>query len=226
MDARGSGHEYFRWALEETWEYFSKYIPDYVFIKERVRNYPGDPMENYHCWKTLPIRELFTASTKYLEVNRLESFPLNFVSNETSRLESRYSLLVKQFAINKDSHNYWSQMRSQTTDAGGLYETQPAQLQGNIYNVNNPNELVMGYFDVVSISEKRIFVGPYPFLFSDIGCGLWIIESKADFGDIPMGWKYLIGLTGERKYPYGMADNFCFDCTARGGSTDRPDFWK
>ena len=43
-------------------------------------------------------------------------------------------------------------------DEGGLYNTQPELIHGNLYNETNPNEEILGYFYASSVKSKRIFI--------------------------------------------------------------------
>ena len=60
---------------------------------------------------------------------------LVYISNETPRLKLKYGLLVKQHSLTKEAYRYWELLKSQLDNPGSLYETQPSNAQGNIYNI-------------------------------------------------------------------------------------------
>ena len=164
-------------------------------------------------------------STQYLDEPVITKLPLIYISTETKMLSIRYSLLVKQLSIPKDAINFWDALRQQNIDQGNLYSQQPFQIRGNVRNINNPDEVVLGYFTVAGITEKRIFVNR-PLLnfyygvctpdFENIG---WLAyEMDPDY------WPtYVTEIPGKGK-ALGTNED-CFDCRLEGGTLTPPDFW-
>ncbi len=215
----------FRWELEETWEYNAAYRIQYIY-DGTLREW-DDPFVYYTCWFTGQIPQIFTASTAVLAENRLKGFPLHFVSSETQRLQTRYSLLVKQYALTDRAYDYWSRIQKQNQESGGLYESQPDRIPGNIHNVNDPDEQVLGYFNISPVSEKRIFVdGIRELVYPPIDCALDTIdrpEEKPPYLFVPF---YLISFSPLGVGPpYGVGSGLCFDCRRGGGVNVRPDYW-
>ncbi|KPK84184.1 MAG: hypothetical protein AMS27_10675 [Bacteroides sp. SM23_62_1] len=216
----------YRWELEETWAYNAAHIIQYYY--DGVLHNMDDPFKYYHCWYTGRISNIFTASSKHSVSNRIYKYPLHYVSSETHRLQVRYSLLVKQYALSDEAFEYWDQMRMQLQESGGLYEAQPPQIRGNIYNVDDPNELVMGFFSVASVAEKRIFVDiGREFHYPRIKC---ILDTINRMDEIPPPVYFPVYMrslspmgTGP---PYGVGRGICFDCRYGGGSIEKPDFWE
>jgi hypothetical protein len=48
------------------------------------------------------------------------------------RISSRYSTLVRQFAISPNTYNYWQNLKN-TEQLGTLFDAQPSQLVGNAH---------------------------------------------------------------------------------------------
>ncbi len=218
----GNGSNYFLWKLEETYEYNSDFFINFIFdgILRPVTNI--DTL--YTCWRTNKIEELFTYSTEHLQQQNILKLPLNYVSTETKRITIMYSLLVKQYSITDRAYHFWNSLQNQNSAQGSLYSQQPYQIRGNIYNVNNRNDPVLGYFGVASITEKRIFV-PRP---SNVS--FYYSSCELDYDGM-----MFLNLTPESYWPEyiaigpdgknGLASDACFDCTLKGGSTDKPLFW-
>jgi hypothetical protein len=186
----------------------------------------SDPFFLYYCWQTAGIKNIFTASTKYSVRNRITRFPLNYVSNETDRLKVKYSLLVKQYCLGDDAYYFWDQMRKQQQEGGGLYETQPSQLRANVYNINDPDELVLGNFSIASTLEKRIFVDVHrEILFPHEECEMLTITSLDQMPVYYYDPVYLYSYSPTGGFPYGHAKR-CLDCTLFGGSNYKPLFWE
>ncbi|MBI9054834.1 MAG: DUF4249 domain-containing protein [Bacteroidales bacterium] len=96
----------------------------------------------------------FFIDTKESETQR----KLHFVDNNSRRLNIRYSTLVRQYMINEEAYLFWNNIENQISLDNVLYASQPYNVEGNVYNKNNPNEKIFGYFTVGSVQQKRIFV--------------------------------------------------------------------
>ncbi len=225
MDGEPDQARNFRWELVETWEYNAANRIQYYY-DGTLHDWP-DPFIYYTCWFTGRINQIFTASTRYFERNSITRFPLNYVSENSSRLQTRYSLLALQYSLSDHAIDYWEQIEKQNQEGGGIYETQPGHISGNIYNMNDPDEEVLGFFNLCSVSEKRIFVdGIRELHFPAMDCTLDTImapELKPVYMRTPF---YLISLSPMGVGPpFGVGYHLCFDCRAGGGTHVKPDFW-
>jgi hypothetical protein len=226
VDGEADQSRNFRWVLEETWEYHAAHYIQYYY-DGTLSEWP-EPYSYYTCWRSERIPAIYIASTKALERNALKKLPLNFVSDETNRLQERYSLLVKQYSLSDRAYEYWLQVQRQNQETGGIYETQPDRIPGNIHNVDNQDEQVMGYFNLSSVSEKRIFVDGIPnFIYPPIPCELDTIKNlKKDKPSVPLPY-FMISLSMMGSGPpYGVGSALCFDCRKGGGDPVPPDFWE
>jgi hypothetical protein len=213
----------YRWILEETWEYNAAYIADYIWRGGPVLPFLSDSI--FTCYRTGPVKALFSASTRFLSVNSLKRNPLHYVSNETPKLKIKYSLLVEQQSLTNTAFEYWEQMESQSGQGGGLYETQPFSTIGNIWNVSDPEEKVLGCFYATQVQTKRYTVkNNFEFDVAGYRCDMDTIQSLSELeSDFPY---YLFSLS-----PMGMGPPYltggkqCFDCRMLGGTTEKPDFW-
>jgi hypothetical protein len=115
-------------------------------------------------------------------------------------------------------------MRAQAGDTGGLFETQPSSSRGNIYNIKDPDEKVLGYFYVSQVQENRIMVvEDFDFPITGFDCPLDTAFNQEDFTlDYPI--MYSISSFG-RGSPYAYSYKECHDCTYRGGVTTKPEYW-
>jgi hypothetical protein len=214
------------WQLEESWEYKASLIGNLIW------RYPGSGTEEFksnvifRCWKEYFLDQFFIATTKNLTSNELKSYKLNFVSNETDRLSLTYSLLVKQQSLTLSSYEYWTRMHEQALESGGLYEKQPAAVQGNLYNTEDPGELVLGNFFATQVRRRRIFVHNnnfFEFQVPHISCEYepmsWLWEQE--YIEYPV----YIYSPGTFQPPL-TGPSYCFDCLLQGGDTIRPPYWE
>ncbi len=225
-DCSGEYAKNFRWELEETWEYHSRY-EIFAYYDGRIRMLDGNSYDYYYCWESGRIPDIYTYSTQNLSRGQIRNYPLNFVSNQSDRLSIKYSILVKQFSLSREAFQFWNILDEQSKQSGELYETQPAQIRGNIHPQDEGGEPVLGLFYATSVREKRIFVRPD------------IVTWRPDCEPYGIGgsdlmrllasisqWRYPIYLYMSDMGSYDYVDQECFDCRLRGGTTERPDFWE
>ncbi|WP_296704884.1 DUF4249 domain-containing protein [Algoriphagus sp.] len=69
-----------------------------------------------------------------------------------------YFVTVKQLSINREAFEYWQKINTVINNKGSLFDIPPAPVFGNIINTKNPDELVLGYFEVAKSSVSRFYV--------------------------------------------------------------------
>ncbi len=122
------------------------------------------------CWVTNIPDQIVLLDDKLVNGNLLIQFPVVFVrikDSEGERLfRGKYYMEVKQLSLSKEAHKYWSLIEEQINSSGSIFEPPPAAILGNIENVDDPEDLVFGYFGASAISTKSIFIPasetPYP----------------------------------------------------------------
>ena len=214
------------WELEETYEFHSNYLIGAIWDGVTFFEYDFPTDSLYFCYKTMKIKEIHVASSENLITNELTKYPLTFVSNQTPRLKHKYSLLAKQYSLSEEAFRFWDQSRILLTETGGFYETQPSTVPGNICNIHDDTELVLGYFHASQVKTKRITFrcsfrfqtpGGY-YCEGDTISGISKLKGRYPY------YMYSLSPT-EIGPPYLTADPECFDCRLLGGTIVPPDFW-
>jgi hypothetical protein len=223
LNAMGDYSQYYKWEVTETYEYEAAYPAEYYFDGTHHEINPPD-YSNKVCYTSGLIKKVFTVSTKNLTQNIYHRYPLHYIDGGTSRLGILYSILVRQFALSEAAYNYWEQLRINSNEKGGLYEKQPLSIKGNLKNLTNTAKDVLGYFQAVSVSERRYFyhdVKGIELNFSDgcfkegLGRGGWKEFYPSDF---PVYYNFSAGSVR-------ILSRECVDCRLMGGTTVKPDFW-
>lgn len=220
-----SDSTYFLWDLEATYHYQSDYTIRWIYEGTLEWSYAPDTL--FNCWSTYKVNEIFAMSTNGLNPTVITAFPLYYVNTQTRRLSVRYSLLIKQYTISQDAFVFYNGLKDNNGE-GSLYDQQPVQIRGNVYNIYDPEEPVLGYFLVAGEDEKRIFVdrpkSPVPFYYPV--CTL----SEADFEAYGQLWWmpesdypiFAIETPGGRR---AVPHKDCVDCRQHGGTIFKPLFW-
>jgi len=214
---------YYRWEWDETWIFYVPYNSDIYWDNGVIRDRTEDI---YTCWKYGSSSSIDIFSTKSLNEDRVEKFPLYFVSNETDRIRTKYSINVKQYSLSESSYNYWKELQKGTENLGTLFDPQPSTLVGNIHNTTDDKEVVIGYFDAATVQEQRIFINRSDL--PDSGFPNYYAmctDSIVQYGAIPqmMLYGYML-INYEFMIGYHMSYPSCIDCTL-AGTNIKPDFW-
>ncbi|MCC3154101.1 DUF4249 domain-containing protein [Hymenobacter sp. BT770] len=148
--------QYYRWDYDETWEIRPAYDTGLEYTNHALR-FRAVPLPRV-CWgtdiaKTVQIDKTTSLAQDVVAEHRLRVLPAN-----TERLFTRYSILVRQYALTKEEYAYWDLLRKNTESIGTLFDPQPAQLTGNVHCVSNPAEPVLGFVGAHTVTEKRIFI--------------------------------------------------------------------
>jgi hypothetical protein len=216
---------FFRWEAIETWEHHAPYPREWYYDGTVHHIWPPDS-SRIVCWSTELVRNIFTLSTLGLVENKYFMFPIHLVDNHTSKLMYGYSLLINQIAMSEAAYAYWDQLRINSFEQGGLYEKQPLSIRGNLHNITNPDQVILGFFSASSVKSKRIFI-------SDVKDFAFDFTTYCAPDTLRVGGLHSIDPS---EYPAFLAGNklkffmiqlsqYCVDCMALGGTTIKPAFW-
>ncbi|PLX02134.1 MAG: hypothetical protein C0595_11880 [Marinilabiliales bacterium] len=218
---------YFFWRLEATYHYQSDYTIRWIYDGEL--NWFHGPDSLYNCYRTYYINNFYLMSTEGLTTPKIEAYALNYVNTETRQLSVKYSLLVKQYTLNRKAFLFWDVLREQNSSPSSLFSRQPYQLNGNVYNVDDPEEPVLGYFLVAGLDEERIFVDrpKHPVDFHYSVCTLserdFVAYAELIWADPVLYPLYAIETSGGFR---AVPPKGCTDCREHGGTITKPDFWE
>ena len=217
---------YYRWDYNETWEIHSHFGTSIIYQNGVIRNRVFPQEEVSVCWKYQSSTNILLANSTRLQSDIISEAPLILIPVGDEKLFVRYSILVRQYALEKEAYDFFELMKKNSEEIGSLFSPQPSEIKGNLHCVTNPDEFVIGFVTASSITEKRIFisavqVNPWPTVNT---CETYTISSNPD------SINYAISALGLMPYSqimgsYLFSTPYCVDCTIRGGSTIRPVFW-
>lgn len=113
-------------------------------------------------------------------------------------------ITVKTYSQTPEAYEFYRKAGITLNNTGSLFDTPPAAIPGNLYNVEDDSEEVLGYFDAASIELQRVTVtrGDFPFRIPSTEC------------------EYVPGKET------GQYNAYCIDCRVlEGSSYERPDFY-
>jgi hypothetical protein len=225
---------YYQWDYDETFEYNSEFFSLFMFQGDEIVPRPLE-LAQHTCWKTNFSTDILVGTTTRLKESIISKFPVSFIPNGSVKLTVEYSVLVRQHAITAEAYEYWSRLRKTTEQVGGLFDPLPSEVPGNIHSISDPAERVLGFFSAATIEQMRKSVrrSQLPrevirlFPSHNPSCLLDTILIE----DLPR-YSKSIWFVDAVYTPEGTIDGYttsltsCIDCTLRGGTTTKPDFWK
>jgi len=220
---------YFRYSYDATHEYRSSFTSLYTF-SGGIPQYRSPEEEISSCWLTFPSTSVLLATSEGLGQNVVAGLQLIELPKGDSKLWFRYSLLVRQYALDKKAYDYWSQLKKVSESLGGLFDPIPFSVTGNVRSLTDPEEKVLGYFSGGEVTSKRIVIrnadlplGYFVSSFGDCVEGYVRIQDLSDIANLNVlltRADYLgIFILG---YYYTSPD--CADCRFGGGTSVRPPF--
>jgi len=116
------------------------------------------PFLNNVCWKRNQSGDIIINSVLPGGANYINGQEIQFINPlESDRLTQEYSILVKQYSISNNEYGFWNNLKKTGEAGGDIFALQPFTVISNIHNMNDNNEMVLGYFEVSAVSQKRIF---------------------------------------------------------------------
>ena len=236
---------YYRWDYREDWQFHAQYISGYY--SNGVDSIKPRPVSQqvYYCYGKDSSTNVLIASTNKLTQDIIYQAPMTLLPSTSEKIEKKYSVLVKQYALTSDAYDFWQDLQKNTEKLGSIFDVLPSQTVSNYRCVSNPNELVIGYLSVGNASSKRIYITADQLLPSyspqyPAACELDTAfinpphPGTRSIGElIPYNSPYVpvSGLFLPPPSPFGgptaysYSTKFCVDCTLRG-TTIPPSFWK
>lgn len=249
FDPTGSS-KYYRYEYEETYKVIApEWHPDKAILlpalpgndHQEIGIVPRNNGETRICYSTVLSNDILQTATTDLNEDRVD-FALRFISSKNPIITHRYSVKVRQYIQSLEAYTFYKTLKQLSGNGSILSQTQPGFFYGNLRCTSNPNEKVIGFFEVASVSSKRIF-----FNFSDLFPNDALPPYFEDCEVVPYGFCFsaanpdckgqaLISAIGTNNLLYAgdhpvegiptyfMVPPVCGDCT-RLSSNIRPSFW-
>ncbi len=237
---------YYRYEYEETYKIIAPYwSPKDLLVSPTYELYfAPKSKEEQICYNTVLSNDMIQTETNNLSEDRVTKFNIRRISIENPIITTRYSILVKQYIQSLEAYTYYKTVKKLSGSGNVFSQNQPGFISGNIFSVDDRNEKVIGFFELSSVSSKRLFFN-YTDLFPNESAPPYfedctIFATGVGSPPPPKGEEnnltYVIS-SGQAKYysknldpeegegPYDLVRRACGDCTVLG-SNIKPDFWE
>lgn len=202
--------QYFRWDWESTYMFPTKcYLEDPGPTCNPALALNMDPNPPRWCYvsDSLPAnfvnitsREDFTTAS--ILDHRMASLPYD------ARFVRRLGFKAIQHSLSKEAYDYWKLVETQVGSNGTIFDPSPVRITGNMVNVNDEEEIVLGFFGAYGVTSRRDYADARFFEIKtpDIICPM---QSPIIFASLP-----------------SANGNWCHDCRLYlNGKAEKPDFW-
>ncbi len=146
----------------QTWEIISPYPSLFTYVNGLNPRIDTNSEEEKNslktCWHTDSSAAVQIASTAQLMPPQVLLYSLAIIPLNSQILNVEYSILAVEYALNNEGYTYFQQLKANTEPGNSLFNPQPARINGNIYNIKDSTEYVIGYISIADVYSKRIFI--------------------------------------------------------------------
>ncbi|RIW16474.1 DUF4249 domain-containing protein [Algoriphagus lacus] len=84
--------------------------------------------------------------------------PAAFIEDDGFRFVNKYRVDLKQYSVSKEAYRFLRLVKQQAEISGSIFDPPPATIRGNMISLDNPDEVVLGYFMAAGESSKRVYI--------------------------------------------------------------------
>lgn len=222
VSSNGTAEEsrYYSWGYEETWKF-------------EVPLYTPNALTRRICYAKNISKGILIGTTESYATNSFSGHKLYNIISSSPKMSIRYSTLIKQYSISRDTYMYLQHVQKMNENNGSLFDPIPSSMNGNI---SSESAKVIGNFQVSSTSKLRFYIDrsdlPRELLISpgmeqcSMAMALKADKRRQD-SLISSGMVIMDTSIVEHDVVYRYAsEKYCFDCTATGAPNTPPSWWE
>jgi len=143
---------FLRWHVEESYSlnptqfpniFYDPFVPPFPLPSCYITEFPG--------LRRVPLFNGSKFSTGALDNFHLYSRELDF------SFQSRHYFNVIRSTISFNAMEYWEKLDKTANRVGSIFDTPPSPVQGNIYHIDDPGVVVLGFFEAIATDTTRRF---------------------------------------------------------------------
>lgn len=116
------------------------------------------------CWIEEKVPDFAVVNDRINNGSRLSQYSLFFLPVVGKMLYDKIYLAVEIQSLTPDAHLFWKSVYDSRYNQGGLFDPTPNTVPANVRNVDDEQELVLGYFygADVKLAERYIHAANFP----------------------------------------------------------------
>jgi Domain of unknown function (DUF4249) len=81
-----------------------------------------------------------------------------FITDDSVRFADKYLIRIEQYGLTREAFQFFKLLKEQISIDGDIFDPPPATLRGNMINLQNPDENVIGYFRASDVRIDSMFL--------------------------------------------------------------------
>jgi hypothetical protein len=140
VDDPDDERNYYRWKSNGTFEFFSN----------------TDNPDIQKCWANIAQLESGVVATddRFTDGNEFKT-DIGIIPYDR---ETKFMARVTQMILTASSYAFWEQVKKQQSNTGSIFDPTPSMIRGNIFNVDNEDESVLGYFQTAAVTKDSVLI--------------------------------------------------------------------
>ena len=94
--------------------------------------------------------------------------PAAFIEDNGLRFVERLRADLKQYGISQEAFRFLKLVKQQADISGSIFDPPPATIRGNMISLEDPDEVVLGYFIAAGEAVRRIYINKSDLTFNQI----------------------------------------------------------
>jgi hypothetical protein len=181
----GESRDFYQWRNSGLYQFMAR--PD-LFVDIFNNPAPKDCCEI--CWlEELPDQGLRVRDDRNINGNRSTEV-VAFIEDDGLRFFDKYLIRVEQFSMTQEAFQFFELLDEQLSISGDIFDPPPAKITGNMINIDDPDEDVIGYFWAADVHRDSAFIFPT------------VLEVRQQMTIIPDDCREVDGATTEEPFPW------------------------
>jgi hypothetical protein len=146
--------KYYYWDYQSA--FFIKTYPELFTVATRSGRVSAPKSCCSECYRT--ESESDGAISAFPVGSNATDAKLFFIEDNGYRFFSKYVMTIKRYSISREAFLFYDLIRQQQEINGEIFDPPPAALRGNILNIDDLDEIVVGYFLASDVQEKKVTI--------------------------------------------------------------------
>ena len=163
----------FRWRWKGTYEIFTRpeltttaipgccLVPDPLPCSGYNTNLePVQPCTCCTCWIDEFSNKAIVSENEFSNDNRFWGVEFGKIPVDGLRFYNKYHMEVEQLSLDESAYTFWKLVKAQQSGATNIFQPNAIRIQGNVRNINDSHELVLGVVSFSSVVRATKFIYP------------------------------------------------------------------
>jgi hypothetical protein len=115
---------FYRWDYDEAWQFQAKYISSYISDGSQILHRPQSEQITI-CYSNDISSDVVLGSSSNLQQDNIYQSPVVQIPSTSEKIEMKYSVLVRQYALTSQPYTFWTELRKNTEQLGSIFDAQP-----------------------------------------------------------------------------------------------------